>query len=131
MGTGLRSYNNEFFIHKNDLEPAFKALKILFENFKNKNSGVIFWEDVKNVQHLQSLLNEVSWPTRYDDNGNCIGIEFEGEKYWDFYEEMFRTMAPFVKKHSYIECYIEHDEPFRWYFIDGKMIERHPTISWE
>lgn len=111
--------NNKFFIKKYDAQTAFKVLKQHIEEI------YIIPEFTK----FSQLMKYLGWETKYDGDENIVSIKSYERRLtqdWDW----FRTIAPYVKEGSYIECHGKENEVWRWVFDGDNCKEIYPTISW-
>lgn len=132
MGYCVSSYNNKFFIKKENIEKAFKALMNFAENNKDKFHKYkwVDVEDILNAEDFTECMDNLGWETEQDKLGNIDNIGFMREKLGEDYR-WFEIIAPYVKKGSYIEMYGEDGDKWRWIFNGVKCKEIYPEIVWE
>lgn len=121
MGYHITVNESKFKINAENVEIAFKACK---ENL----IGEYYWVDTNYAlsrDNIIDYINEWRWCIEIED-GNIIGIEFEGEKLGDE-EELFKVLAPFVESGSYIEISGEDGDLWRWVFKDSSLYYMIPT----
>ena len=87
-----------------------------------------------NAKTFKEVAQAFRWDMDLDDNGDVYWIEFNGEKYGGDEMVFLNTIAPYVRKNSYIEIQGEDGERWQWYF-DGETCEEHyadisyPTLN--
>lgn len=128
MGYSMSMRDCNFTIIKSKFEPAKEALRGLADSPEN-GSGYgngkrhFAWvnDDFKNKNTLVDMVFCWRWLLYIDERtGNIGSISFEGEKYGDD-DVLFQTLAPFVKRGSYIVMSGEDGAIWRWKF-DGKSV---------
>ena len=120
MGYNVRITDSEFFIHYDHHKILAKLLK---DNFP-KEFGDCF-------KNLDSIMSEIDWDLKYDDNDNIVGIRYEREIYYPEHLAIFDFMACWVEQGSYIEFAGEDGEKWRWVFDGKNAKEIKPKIIWE
>ena len=125
MGYGMHLHDNEFFMKEEDKKSALHSLKKMVP-------GKYRWthtDDFKDAHSFGEAMEAWRWAIHEDDDGNVDDIEFEGENAGDDLV-MFKVIAPFVKKGSYIEMVGEEGDRWRWVFDGGMCEEVKAKISW-
>lgn len=122
MSYTINQSDSAFFILEENMTSALSALKKLCEE-RNWCGGL------KKVRHLENALDQFGWSLEFDDDGNVSSIEFLRD-YEDCEQELFSTLAPFIRAESFIEMIGEDNKIWRWVF-DGTTCQcRKPTIVW-
>lgn len=135
MGYCMSQMNDMFYIHSSKVEEAVKAIKGLagketikgYGSYNPHFSWVI--HDFHKHDDLFSLMREWRWEISYDNDNNVESILFVGEKLGDDLI-LFKAIAPFVEKDSFIEMQGEDGSLWRWVFDGTKCEEISPTINW-
>ena len=127
MGYCVEMTKCKFFIRKENEYNVFNALKELL------NNEDLRWVDkysALNTNDLGELLYELGYSSELDQYENIINLNFCGEKLGDDYK-IFKVIAPFVKRGSYIEMLGEDEDMWRWSFDGKTCIEIFPNKSGE
>lgn len=131
MGYCIEQTDSNFVIKKENFENALNSLKAVFVPGKmtcydyvcGKTIPHFSWvttDVVLNAKTLEEALVEIRYDPIFDNDGNIINVEFNGEKYGD--EKIFFTaLAPFVESDSYISFRGEDGHLWKWFF-DGKVV---------
>jgi len=120
MGYGVSQTDSSVFIAKKYRAKVKAAITALMTRASATRDGKFRWVDTSTVLEARTLdeqLEEWRWAPEYDDEGNIVNLEYQGEKQGDEIE-LFKAMAPFVKPGSYIDMMGEDGNDWRWYF-DG------------
>jgi hypothetical protein len=126
MGYCITQQCSDFFLKKENQEAAFRAAVSLAK----KHYSWVGADWSSGLKNIEDVLTEWRYEPIIDDNEDIIGVEFSGEKLGDEIE-LFKAIAPFVEKGSYIEMSGEDSCLWRWVF-DGKTCkEVYAKISWE
>jgi len=80
-----------------------------------------------NAETFKKVAQAFRWDMDLDDNGDVYWIAFNGEKYGGDEMVFLNTIAPYVKKDSYIEMEGEEGERWKWYFT-GETCEEHCAV---
>lgn len=85
---------------------------------------------VENVGRILAIVRkyDLRWEFEYDETGNIVGIQYEGEKLNED-ESMFIEMNPYVTPGSYIQMLGDEGDIWRWIF-GPKFEEKHAKLSW-
>lgn len=133
-----------FFIAKENFAHIIEAGQKLLSNVFEKGSGGSYrdgialeknysWVDNKELAKadtVEKLFKAWRWSAIFNENGDIIAVEFDGEKLGDD-EFFFQEIAPWVKAGSYVEMLGEDGDRWRWVFNDGKCKEKKAKIVWE
>lgn len=136
MGYLIYQLGTNFFLPEHHREAALKSLQSLCMEDKRlllgggsrppkrapKNYPFVDGSVVLGVSSLEAALREWRWTPIMDDEGNIEDIEFLGQKLGNE-DELFNTIAPFVRAGSYIVVAGEEGEVWRWRF-DGERCHR-------
>ena len=115
MGIYISLREETFKMDANKKDKALAAIKKLCK--KNKDYSWVENDKVLDAKTFEEAMQEWRYPVSVDEKGNVCQIEFIGEKLGDE-EELFKAIAPFVKRGSYLVMEIEQDF-YKWAF-DGK-----------
>ncbi len=124
MGYHAHQVDSNFFIANKDLPQVVKAI----HNIENTDYA---WVDFRYRQtdDLKQIFFYWRWNVHFDTEQNIIDIAFDREKLGDD-EVLFQAIAPFVREKSYIQMSGEDDAMWRWVFINNRMVEVYPEITW-
>jgi hypothetical protein len=75
-------------------------------------------EEILNAADLEEALQHCRWNPEFDEEGNIIDIDFNGQKMGNE-DIFFQVIAPFVEASSYIIMVNDQREIWRWRF-DGQ-----------
>jgi hypothetical protein len=142
MGYYVSQEDAEFFISKDNFDRCLAAIKGLMGQ-EDKMTGEswsggvqtgrwFYWVDTEKVLAAQTLIEALGawqWEAVTSD-GDIVDILFQGEKLGAD-DNLFETIAPFVKCGSYIEMRGEEGELWRYFFKGGKMFHKEPIVSWD
>ncbi len=118
MGYCMRQHRSDFFISVNKQSTALAAMIKLAKEKRN-----FYWvesSDFIDSTTLSEVLDAWRWEPKLDKNGNIISVSFVGEKIGDE-DILWNTLAPYVRKDSYIEMAGEDGACWRWVF-DGQVV---------
>jgi len=132
MGYCMGTEDVKFYIDRKHFAACMEALRATvkatdkmggFGSSGGKTTRHFAWVDMSfpDKKTLPLMLERWRWSLELDDSGNAIGICFKGEKLGDD-EFLFQTLAPFVKRGSYIDMRGEDGALWRWKF-DGKTMK--------
>jgi hypothetical protein len=129
MGYNIRQRYSMFMIKAENKEKALKAIKDL-TNTKPYNDS-FSWVDMntaRNTDNFVKALRAWRWEAIEDTLGNIVDLRFNGEKAGDC-DLLFKAIAPYVEKDSYIEMSGEEGEIWRWKFNGKTMKEKQASIT--
>ena len=134
MGYCMYQEDSDFFIKAKDKDGALAAIRALAgkETITDSSGRHFSWvsQGFEKSPTFNTIMGEWRWQVSEDTNGDVVAISFEGEKIGDE-ETLFKAIAPFVKKGSFIEMRGEDGLMWRWIF-DGKTVkEITAKIMWE
>ena len=134
MGYCMSQREADFAIHAKDFDKALKAIQGLHGSESIADSGGrhfswVGYEFYK-IANLAKMMEEWRWDLELDEDGNAVGIHFQGEKIGDD-QVLFDAIAPWVKEGSYIEMHGEDGAIWRWTFDGEKCIEKSAKITFE
>lgn len=115
-----------FFIAKENFAHIIEAGQKLLK----KNYAWVDNEELAEADTVEKLFKAWRWFAIFNENGDIIAAEFDGEKLGDD-EFFFQEIAPWVKAGSYVEMLGEDGGRWRWVFNDGKCKEKKAKIVWE
>lgn len=130
MGYLMNQREANFTIKKEFVDKAWNALKRLF----SKEDTSLSWidnQDVLSSKSFEEAMSACRWNLEINEQGDYDSIYFNGEKYSGDEETVLETIAPYVKKGSYIQMQGEEGEQWRWIFDDGKVREEYAMLIWE
>ena len=145
MGYLIDQIDSNVHIGAEHLDEAMKEAKLLITpDAKEKNgAGGSTWrgknipiekhyawvneERALNAKTFKEVTEAFRWDTEEDKEGNVIHFSFTGQKYGGDELVFLNTIAPYVKKDSYIEMRGEEGELWKWYF-DGETCKEHHAI---
>jgi hypothetical protein len=125
-----------FRIKRENFVGALSAIKGLAgqETIRDASGRHFSWVDTRKFMEattLREALRAWRWDVDIEsDDGDAVGIMFEGEKYGDD-PKLFDALAPFVEAGSYIEMLGEDGGRWRWIFDGHTCIEKQATITWD
>jgi len=99
------------------------------------NSYDIFLRDSSifiGAQHAETatrILAEAEYATVADEEGNITSFYFDASGMGD-HEELYQSLAPFMRGGSFLELCNEMGDLWRWVFDDGKCIRTSPVVLW-
>ena len=123
MGYRISVHRAKFAMKASEVPKALVALKKLVVRTQ------LDWVDVAAVEaagDFNEALEACRWSVEFDARENVNHIDFGGENAGDDLK-IFRAIAPYVGKGSYIEMAGEDGERWRWYF-DGKTCKQQQAI---
>jgi hypothetical protein len=112
MGYHISVSDSKFFIPADKKVAAMTAVREL-------GTGGWVDEDFRQRATLERTLECWRWLLNSNDQGDIVGLDFEGQKLGDD-EQLFRVLAPFVRPGSYIEVLGEEGYRWRWTFVEGE-----------
>lgn len=127
MGYYMQQEDSKFFIAKENKEHALRAIKNLANRYKYY--AWVCSDDFVNATDLQAAMAVWRWEVYEDENGNIDSIQFAGQKSGDD-ETLFRAIAMYVQKDSYIEMHGEDGCMWRWVFDGDTCKEKFAQIDW-
>lgn len=134
MGYCMTQRDSSFVIIKDNQQAALKAVQSLAggETISDSYGPHYSWVDKDFAQNkdLRSIMDAWRWTVRFNDEGDVVRIDFDGEKLGDDIV-LFKALAPFVKKDSFIEMDGEDGCLWRWVFDGTTCKETSPTVTWE
>lgn len=128
MGYCISQGKTEFFI-------SAGALAHVFETVRRMAMGHPLgfrWVESSRLQKASSVeaqFKEWGWPVTLDPAGDVVGISLDGEKLGDEIE-LFKAIAPFVKRGSFIDMHGEEGDNWRWYFDGSTCAELTPEVRY-
>jgi hypothetical protein len=120
MGYGMEQTNGRFQIAADKLDDVFNAIQALMSKGSCEPNGEFHWVNTRTVMQARSLREQLMawrWSTLFDDAGNITGLQFTCERYGDDIK-LFKAIAPWVERGSYLDMLGEEGDHWRWYF-DG------------
>lgn len=116
MGYCIRQVDCKFLMKKENQEAAFNAVK---EQMDDNGYHWISRGWKKGLRDIQAVLECWLYSPKLDDEtGDIVDLWFNCEKMGDE-KELFKVIAPFVEKGSYLEICGEDGSKWRWIF-NGK-----------
>lgn len=136
MGYCMKAKKIEFFIAADEKGAALKRVKEMLqgkETIKGYGQPYYRWMNDSNwaeCKTLEECLEEWRWHAKVDEEGNIVGLEFEGEKLGDDLR-FFGALAKHVKDGSYIRMLGEDGHQWKWVFKNGEVNELPGKVSFE
>jgi len=127
MGYCMRQQEIKFFIPSDEKGAALKRVK---EKLQSGNYRWMNDSDWANAKTLEEMLEEWRWDAKVDEDGNIIGLTFEGEKAGDDLR-FFGALAKHVKDGSFIHMLGEDGHQWKWVFEGGEVNEVAAKITFE
>lgn len=141
MGYEVSIRGCDFLLPKDKYESACKAIDELMTHTELMSGGAwrgaqgktdhwFAWVRTEEVLKTNNLIEKLEeW--RFEVFENEIGIiDFAFDGKMGDEEQLFKTLAPFVRDGSTIEWVGEDSEFWRWVFINGKMIDQTGHITY-
>lgn len=121
----MTQYDSDFKILAANKPAALDAIQRLAgrETITDSTGRHFSWvstDDFLRADTLEEALKAWRWGTETDDDGNTIGISFQGQKLGDD-ALLFEAIAPYVEDGSYIDMQGEDGSIWRWIFENGKV----------
>jgi len=124
MGYCIHMEDAQFSMKRVDKKKALAAVKALGDQ------AWVNGDTIAKCRNLRDAMDLYSWPIEEDEDDIVVDIAFHGEKAGDELE-LFKAIAPWVKKGSYIHIVGEDGTHYR-YLFDGKTcIEQVAKLVWE
>lgn len=132
MGYYMNQIYSDFQMKAEYKTKALEAIKKIVSSVPGFDKHFLWIDNnvIKKCETFEDAMDEWRWETIKDNENNIIGVSFSGEKLGDDLT-LFETIAPFVKKGSFIQMIGEEDNIWRWTFNGEKCFEIYPTIIWE
>jgi hypothetical protein len=141
MGYYIYQHETEFHIKKENFEKALAAIyKIAEEEIESAKKSKypdqnpqFGWTSCKTLLECKTLadaLIEWGWEPICDDSGDISDIQFSGEKLGEE-EVLFKTLAPFVEKDSFIVIEGSDSKWWKWLFDGKTLIEKPGKVVFE
>lgn len=132
----MRQKEINFFIAADEKGAALKRVKEKLQGGEtvHSHSGSYYkWMndcDWPNAKTLEELLAMWRWSAKTDEEGNIVGLSFEGEKLGDDLR-FFGTLAKHVKDGSFIHMLGEDGHQWKWVFENGEVNEIAAKITFD
>ncbi len=127
MGYCVTQTDSVFRIKKENQAAAFEAAKAMPD--KDYHWVKKGWS--KGLRDIYAVLEHWGYePTLDDATGDIVDVSFSCEKLGEEFE-LFKAIAPFVEKGSYIEMNGEDGSLWRWKFNGKECKEVYAQVSWE
>lgn len=126
MGYCISQTESDIFIAECLHSRALEALKAM-------DVGGCMWVteyNIKQAKDLADVLREWGYAAELDEDGNLYDLWFQSEKLGTEFA-MFKVLAPFVKKGSYLQMSGEEGAIWRWVFDGKECHEVEAKITWE
>lgn len=133
MGYCMQQEETRFAIRAENMKHAFGQLQALAARAGAHRRGHFAWVDTSTLlsaKSVQEHLAEWRWDPELDADGNIVGLDFTGEKLGDDME-LFKALAPYVERGSFIRMSGEDGELWRWFFDGTSCVEQTPTVSFD
>lgn len=124
MGYGMYMRKSSFFIPSEKLNDLIKTIKAM-----PRDDYTYVRDYFKDDNTTEDLFHTWRWDIEFDEEKNINKISFRGENIGDDYE-LFKTIARFVKKGSFIEMVGDDGDLWQWFFDGNICIEKKPKIKW-
>ena len=124
MGYYMDQVGADFFIAKENFPDVIRAIHQM------DSDGSWVRSEFRETTDLEEIFNCWRWEIFFDEDGNVTDITFRGEKLGDD-EVLFKAIAPYVKKGSFIQMNGEGTDQWRWVVNGVSCYEQHPTVIWD
>lgn len=124
MGYYMSQVGADFFIAKENFPEVIKAIHQM------DSDGSWVRSNFRDTPNLEEIFNCWRWEIFFDEDDNVTDISFRGEKLGDD-EVLFKAIAPYVRKGSFIQMNGEGTDLWRWVFNGVSCYEQHPTVIWD
>ena len=137
MGYYMSQVDADFFIAKENFPEVIKAIHqmdfdgswVRVPNGWHQREALTR-SNFRDTTDLEEIFNCWRWEIFFDEDDNVMDISFRGEKLGDD-ELLFRAIAPYVRKGSFIQMNGEGTDQWRWVFNGVSCYEQHPTVIWD
>ena len=126
MGYCINQVDSSFKILLGNQEAALQAVKAM----PDKDYDWVKRGWFKEMDNISSVLDHWRYHPYQDDDGNIIDVAFSGDKIGQEFE-LFKVIAPFVEKDSFIEMIGEDGGRWRWIFDGNTCKEVMAKYVWE
>ena len=112
MGYRIQQESAVFHVRRENNDSALEKLETFFED--RDGSRVFAWcglADSSQWRTLQAALKDLRWGCEVNEDGDIVGIEFEGENLGDD-AQFFLCIAKFIEPGSFIE--VRGEDGARW-----------------
>jgi len=128
----MEQVNSNFLILSKNKNRVLEAIKNVAScaALAEKNYVWVDNNEVSKSKTLEEAFRAWRWKIFIDDSGDVFGLSFLGAKSGDE-EKLFKTIAPYVEKDSFIEMSGEESEMWRWVFDGKNCKEMYAEIIWK
>lgn len=128
MGYCITQVDGSFRMKRANQDAAFKAVK------EQMGDKAYHWQQagwMNNARDILAVFDEwIYQPEVDDETGDIVALEFSGEKLGDELE-LFKVIAPFVEKDSFLEMQGEDGSLWRWKFDGTTCKEVYAKVEWD
>lgn len=132
MGVYIDGGNFDFKIVEANIPTAFEATRQLLES-----GGYSVWSDddwkkeTDPAKALVAIFSAAGWGATFDEDEKEFSIEEAPDSYSEKDKTFFDTMAPYVKRGSYIDIDTSDFQHFEWYFDGYTCIRKEGTMDYD
>lgn len=135
MGYCMRMRDSMFTIKAADKPRALELARGLLgsETITDSSGPHYSWVDrgsMERAASIEEMLREWRWEPELNDDGDVVGLGFEGEKLGDDMR-LWEAIAPAVADGSFIEMVGEDGAHWRWVFTGVACLEEHGRVVYE
>ena len=124
MSLALR-IDGDFSIKQEDFDSVLTALKAAPE-------GELIVHLDESITDIRYAFDQCQWECLMT-SGDIKGCYFNGAEFGEYYDEhlqFFKTLAPWVPDHSFIDFQGEEGELWRWFFMAGECEEHQALVTY-
>jgi len=85
--------------------------------------------EARHAAIVTRMLTEAEYVTVVDEKGNITSFYFDGNGMGDD-EELYQSLAPYMRDGSFLELCNEMGDIWRWVFESGKCVRATPVMLW-
>ena len=135
MGYGMRMRESSFRIKAGNKGRALELARTLLglETVQDSSGPHFSWVDRRSMEEaasIEEMLREWRWEPELNDDGDVVGLGFEGEKLGDDVR-LWEAIAPSVEDGSFLEMVGEDGCIWRWWFDGLACEEQHGKVVFE
>lgn len=132
MGYCGRQVDSRFTIKQQNLVHVFRSIKAMAQEARDHGESFHWVQPTDLLAHdtIEEQFDEWGWPIKRNLQGDIVSISFKHEKLGDE-EKLFKVIAPFVERGSYIDMTGEEGAQWRWYFDGQTCKELQPKVTYD
>jgi len=85
--------------------------------------------EAQHAERVAEIIADAGYELDGDENGNINGFTSDGSDICDD-DELYQTLAPFLRSGSFLELSNELGDTWRWVFFDGNCKRINPVTLW-